>query len=84
MTCVRNWLPQPPPNDTCLCCCRRFRSSPEAAVDVLIQEALALPSIDPALPWEITHVWLTSTWSFGQGLRWVPGQGWSSFSKLQP
>lgn len=61
-----------------------FSLAPEAAVDVLMQQEPALPSISAALPSEITHVWIASTWSFGHGMRWSPGQGWSLFSKLQP
>jgi hypothetical protein len=61
-----------------------FTLAPEAAAEVLVHEAPALPSQPPSLPPEITHVWVTSTWSFGRGIKWDPGTGWSFFSKLQP
>jgi hypothetical protein len=61
-----------------------FTLAPEAAVETLLHEAPALPSQPPSLPLDITHVWVTSTWAFGRGIKWGPETGWSFFSKLQP
>jgi hypothetical protein len=60
-----------------------FTHAPEEAVGILVQAGPALPQVAPALPVEITHVWIASTWSVGHGLRWSPDGGWALFSKLQ-
>jgi len=61
-----------------------FSLAPDGAPEILLDESPTLPSEPPSLPSEITHVWLTSTWSAGHGMRWSPDRGWSLFTKLQP
>jgi hypothetical protein len=40
-----------------------------------------LPSVDPGLPAEVTHVWVASTWSAGAVFRWSEATGWAVFAK---
>jgi len=61
-----------------------FALAPEAAAETLFQTSPGLPTKAPLLPDVITHIWVTSTWSFGQGIRWAPNTGWTVFAKLQP
>lgn len=49
----------------------------------LTSSKVALPSVMLDSPDEITHCWVMSTWSSGQGLVWSP-DGWAFFDKLQP
>ena len=51
-------------------------------IDLLMRDDAPLPEAEPALPVEVTHVWVVSTWSSGHGMRWAPDQGWSYFDKL--
>jgi hypothetical protein len=58
-----------------------FAEAPFAVTDLLSRDGAPLPDSAPALPTEITHVWVVSTWSSGDGMRWAPGAGWSRFVK---
>jgi hypothetical protein len=54
-----------------------FTTAPFGVVEVLTRRTIPLPTVAPELPTEVTDVWVASTWD--GGLRWAPGQGWSSF-----
>jgi hypothetical protein len=41
-----------------------------------------LPTIAPALPDEVTHLWVCGTWSTPAGLRWSALGGWQRFDKV--
>lgn len=59
-----------------------FSEAPFAAADPLARDDAPAPTIPPTLPAEITHVWVTSTWSSGWGFRWSPPPiGWQRFAK---
>lgn len=61
-----------------------FNLAPFAVNDLLMAPNAPLPTMPPALPSEITHVWTVSTWSSGDGLRWSPETGWARFTKIAP
>jgi hypothetical protein len=54
-----------------------FTTAPFCVVDPLWRGDL--PTNAPALPAEITHVWLASLWTIATGLRWSPETGWTTF-----
>ena len=57
-----------------------FSTAPRPVVDLLWRdETGSTPTAPPALPAEVTHVWLAPTWTTGSGLRWSPDNGWSRF-----
>lgn len=58
-----------------------FSTAPFEVVDLLWREDGPVPMVRPALPPEVTHVWLVATWRIGSGLRWSPESGWGRFSK---
>lgn len=59
-----------------------FADAPFGVVDLLMRDDSPLPDADPNLPPDITHIWVLSTWNFGNtGVRWAPGAGWSRFAK---
>lgn len=59
-----------------------FSEAPFAAADPLARNDSPTPSVPPTLPAEITHVWVTSTWSSRWGFRWSPMPiGWERFAK---
>lgn len=57
--------------------------APFAVNYALMDDDVALPTLPPQLPSELTHCWIVSSWSSGRGLVWSPG-GWAWFDKLQP
>lgn len=59
-----------------------FATAEFAVVDVLMRDDCGLPTVDPSLPDEITHVWAVSTWRSGMGMRWSPDAGWTYFDKV--
>jgi hypothetical protein len=61
-----------------------FNPAPFGVNDLLIAPDSPLPTIQPALPAEITHLWTMSTWSSGDGFRWSPETGWAHFVKIAP
>jgi hypothetical protein len=61
-----------------------FEKVPFAVNDLLIAPGAPLPTIPPALPPEITHVWAMSMWDSGDGFRWSPDNGWARFAKVEP
>lgn len=61
-----------------------FNIAPFGVNDLLWREDGPLPTAPPALPEEITHVWLVATWRIGRGLRWSRVQGWQSFATDVP
>jgi hypothetical protein len=61
-----------------------FNPAPFAVNDLLIASAAPLPTIPPALPPEITHIWTMSTWSSGDGFMWSPATDWTRFAKIAP
>lgn len=58
-----------------------FTTAPFAVVDLLMRTGAPIPTVAPALPDEVTHVWAASTWSSGHGVRWSPHEGWTAFAK---
>jgi hypothetical protein len=58
-----------------------FAEADFGVTDLLMRDRAPLPEIPPALPREVTHVWVVSTWSSGSGMRWAPGDRWSHFDK---
>ena len=50
--------------------------------DPLARQDVELPTEPPDLPLEVTHVWLTTTWNGGRGLRWDPEVGWLWFERV--
>lgn len=54
-----------------------FTTAPFSVVDPLWRGDA--PNVAPALPAEVTHVWLGSLWSIATGLRLCPVGGWSTF-----
>jgi hypothetical protein len=56
-------------------------TAPFGVSDLLMRDEAPLPTFDPDLPLEVSHVWTVSTWSTGFGFRWSPSEGWSSFDK---
>jgi hypothetical protein len=59
-----------------------FAEAPFGVTDPLMRNDGPLPTIDPSLPDEVTHVWTIGGWSTGRGMRWAPDSGWSYFDKL--
>jgi len=47
--------------------------------DLLMRTDAPLPTVNPQLPSEITHVWVMGTWA-AHGFRWSPDQGWKTFA----
>ena len=58
-----------------------FTSAPFAVIHLLVETGAPFPTIPPALPPGITHVWAMSMWESGDGFRWSPDHGWVRFSK---
>lgn len=50
--------------------------------DILLRDDAPLPATAPDLPQEVTHVWVASTWTSGDGFRWDPNSGWLRFDKV--
>jgi hypothetical protein len=61
-----------------------FNLAPFAVNGLLIAPGAPVPTMPPALPAEITHVWTMSTWSSGDGFRWSPETGRARFTKIAP
>jgi hypothetical protein len=61
-----------------------YTQAPFAVTHLLIDVSAPLPTIPPALPLGITHVWAMSMWDSGGGFRWSPGNGWERFTKVMP
>jgi hypothetical protein len=61
-----------------------FNPAPFAVNDLLISPGAPLPRIPPALPAEVTHIWVMSTWSTGDGFRWSAATDWERFIKVPP
>lgn len=59
-----------------------FAVAPFAVIDLLLRDDAPLPTVDPILPSEVTHVWVASTWSSGCGFRWSAAERWDSFRKF--
>jgi hypothetical protein len=55
--------------------------APWPVPDLLMADPVPLPTLAPDLASEVTHAWVTSTWSTTTGLRWSPDAGWRHFSK---
>lgn len=55
-------------------------TAPFAVTDLLMRPDAPSPTVSPALPLEITHVWIMSTWAKGHGFRWSPDLGWETFA----
>lgn len=51
-----------------------------AVTDPLMRNAPP-PVAAPALPPEVTDVWVTSVWGDSDGFRWTPTNGWTAFKK---
>lgn len=58
-----------------------FAEAPFPVTDLLSRDGAPLPDADPVLPPEVTHIWVASTWTTGDGMRWAPRSGWSRFGK---
>lgn len=58
-----------------------FNTAPFDVSYALMADAAPRPTASPELPDEVTHVWLASTWTSGQGLRWDRPSGWAAFDK---
>ena len=58
-----------------------FSTAPFGVLDALWREMDQASMSSPDLPSEVTHVWLTSTWEVGTGLRWSPDGGWQRFDR---
>jgi len=58
-----------------------FTPAPFVVVDVLMRAEVSLPTHDPDLPAEISHVWAMSDWASGLGFAWSPDRGWFKFDK---
>lgn len=61
---------------------RGFTTASFAVVDPLMRSGGPLPTVDPELPSPVTHVWVMSTWSAGDGFRWSADSGWIRFAKV--
>ena len=61
-----------------------FNQAPFAVNDLLMAPGSPLPTVPPNLPTEVTHAWVMSGWSTGDGFRWSPDTGWSRFTKVKP
>jgi len=62
-------------------------TAPASVTDLLMRSDAPLPTVSPALPPGVTHVWVASTWTSGQGFRWSSECGWDKFptgSMLDP
>jgi hypothetical protein len=59
-----------------------FTQAPFVVTHLLIDASAPLPTVPPALPSGITHVWAMSMWDSGDGFRWSPGNGWERFTKV--
>ena len=59
-----------------------FSIAPFGVTDMLWRDhSEAVPTRDPQLPPQVTHIWLMSFWTIGSGLRWSPGRGWERFER---
>jgi len=54
-------------------------TAPFAVTDPLTRDDVGVPTSDPDLPTEVTHVWVAGTWVGGRGIRWAPASGWTFF-----
>jgi hypothetical protein len=59
-----------------------FTPAPFTVVDVLIRGDVSIPTFDPVLPDEISHVWAASSWATGAGFGWSRDKGWFTFDKV--
>ena len=55
-------------------------TAPFSVTDLLRRADAPLPTVSPKLPSEVTHVWVMSGWSGGQGFRWSLDDGWQRFA----
>ncbi|HEU5152047.1 MAG TPA: hypothetical protein VFU19_16250 [Iamia sp.] len=55
-----------------------FSTAPFGVVN-LLWDGSYLPITDPVLPMEVTDVWIATTWSVPQGVRWSSSVGWQWF-----
>ncbi len=61
-----------------------FTTAPFSVSDLLMRDGAPLPGVRPQLPTEVTHAWVVSTWTTGDGFRWSPDGGWMRFAKTNP
>jgi hypothetical protein len=58
-----------------------FNRASFAVNNFLMESDAPAPSIPPALPSKLTHVWAMSTWDSEIGFRWALDTGWMRFTK---
>jgi hypothetical protein len=59
-----------------------FTPAPFTVVYVLTRGDVSIPTFDPVLPDEVSHVWAASEWATGAGFGWSPDKGWFTFNKI--
>ncbi|MFH9655301.1 hypothetical protein ACH4MT_30880 [Streptomyces anulatus] len=58
-----------------------FTTAPFEALDPLMRPDGPLPTLDPQLPREVTHLWAMSSLNTGDIFHWSPSVGWMRFQK---
>jgi hypothetical protein len=58
-----------------------FAPVPFSVTDLLLRDDAPLPTTDPTLPSEVSHVWAASSWATGAVFSWSPSSGWRRFEK---
>lgn len=59
-----------------------FNTAPFTVADLLLRSDAPIPESAPNLPLKLTHVWVMSTWSSGDGFYWSDVKGWARFKKV--
>ncbi len=59
----------------------RMNTTAPPGVAISLMNPQQLPTVDPDLPDEITHVWTVSEWPAEWGIRWSPRERWSLFRR---